>query len=361
MGVKDGVGASGLAKDIAAASRQRVETELILDGDADHPGDLRLVCGDAAPWRSLPDLSRLSFDSDPAWTRAFLKTASGFSGLEIAAAGENAWSQVEPHLHRFDLVVCDLGSRFHSLAASFLKQSSLFVLAAGSSITHVEALKRKSQKLSMSFFPFQRIGWVARNWGKEAFLKTADLEQITKIACVGQKGSDCLLTMDRLPPLNGDLAPFLPDRLFGEKLPPVVVKAAEEPEAPQTVSYRPELLSAVKKSMETKGLKADQNEEGLREKVRIIIHEVLQDASLDIPSETDRDVLTRELLDELLGLGPLEKLLSHPHYSEILVNGLAPIFVEEKGRLQPTSFQFINLESLNKAIERILAPLGRRV
>jgi pilus assembly protein CpaF len=61
------------------------------------------------------------------------------------------------------------------------------------------------------------------------------------------------------------------------------------------------------------------------------------------------------------GLGPLEPLLADPGIDEIMVNGCEPVWVERAGRLEATGVAFATEAELRHAIERILAPLGRRV
>jgi len=84
----------------------------------------------------------------------------------------------------------------------------------------------------------------------------------------------------------------------------------------------------------------------------------------DAPEITDRQArlrLIKEVMDEALGLGPLEDLLADPSVTEIMVNGAQKIYVERKGRLELTTVQFLNNEHLRLVIERIVAPIGRRI
>lgn len=78
-------------------------------------------------------------------------------------------------------------------------------------------------------------------------------------------------------------------------------------------------------------------------------------------SSASRDEL-RELIErEALGLGPLEELLADPSVDEVLVVGHDRVWMERRGRLERTDVRFRDAQSLDDAIERLLAPLGRRV
>ncbi|MCY1398650.1 helicase/secretion neighborhood ATPase [compost metagenome] len=71
--------------------------------------------------------------------------------------------------------------------------------------------------------------------------------------------------------------------------------------------------------------------------------------------------LAEELVDELVGFGPLEALLRDPSITEILVNGPDRIFVEREGVLHRSDLRFIDHSHVQRLIQRILAPLGRRL
>jgi len=78
-------------------------------------------------------------------------------------------------------------------------------------------------------------------------------------------------------------------------------------------------------------------------------------------SERERDVLRRLVTERSLGLGPLEPLLADPAVDEVMVNGPGRVWIERRGRIEPTGVTFADEAQLRHAIERILAPLGRRV
>ena len=84
-------------------------------------------------------------------------------------------------------------------------------------------------------------------------------------------------------------------------------------------------------------------------------------ASRPLPPGLDAPQLAQFVLDEALGLGPLEALLRDSSVTEIMVNGPNEIFVERAGQITPVPIRFSSEAALRGVIERIVAPLGRRV
>nr|WP_158386261.1 ATPase, T2SS/T4P/T4SS family [Castellaniella defragrans] len=80
-----------------------------------------------------------------------------------------------------------------------------------------------------------------------------------------------------------------------------------------------------------------------------------------LPAGLDRQALARELVDEAVGLGPLEPLLADPGVTEIMVNRHDEIFVERGGRLVRAAASFSGEQAVLGIIDRIVAPLGRRI
>ncbi|HYI80250.1 MAG TPA: CpaF family protein [Thermoleophilaceae bacterium] len=78
-------------------------------------------------------------------------------------------------------------------------------------------------------------------------------------------------------------------------------------------------------------------------------------------SDAERAALRERVLLAATGLGPLEPLLADPAVDEVMVNGPGEVYVERGGRIRPTGVRFESAAELTHTIERILAPLGRRV
>lgn len=87
----------------------------------------------------------------------------------------------------------------------------------------------------------------------------------------------------------------------------------------------------------------------------------LLDEAQEALSASERAQLTTDIVDELLGLGPLEPLLKDPTVSDILVNTHAQIFVERRGTLELTRVKFRDEPHLRRIIDRIVAKVGRRI
>ncbi len=101
--------------------------------------------------------------------------------------------------------------------------------------------------------------------------------------------------------------------------------------------------------------------EQTRKRVAAIVDDILQKQPNLQFSRDQRTRFTAELLDEILGLGPLEVLMRDAAVTEIMVNSFDKIFIEQKGKLTLTKYKFRNNEQVIQVIKRIVAPLGRRI
>jgi pilus assembly protein CpaF len=88
--------------------------------------------------------------------------------------------------------------------------------------------------------------------------------------------------------------------------------------------------------------------------------EVVEEHAAVLPPAEREEVVERIVRDSV-GLGPLEVLLADPAVEEVMVNGPDRVYVERRGLLEATDVSFESEEELRNTIERILAPLGRRV
>jgi len=99
----------------------------------------------------------------------------------------------------------------------------------------------------------------------------------------------------------------------------------------------------------------------LRPKVLQALRKIVATMDARIPTETNRDALVGELVDEALGLGPLERFLSDPSVNEIMVVDPETIYIEQRGKLFKSDARFTDDERVRAIIGRIVTPLGRRI
>jgi pilus assembly protein CpaF len=99
----------------------------------------------------------------------------------------------------------------------------------------------------------------------------------------------------------------------------------------------------------------------LREEADRIVAELVAAADQEIPAALDREALRRQVVDEAVGLGPLEALLADTRISEIMVNRHDQVYVEQGGQLHRHPVSFSSDRAVLGVIERIVAPLGRRI
>ena len=98
----------------------------------------------------------------------------------------------------------------------------------------------------------------------------------------------------------------------------------------------------------------------LRADARVMLQDILRHEDA-LPAHLNQHGLIEDTLDEVVGLGPLERLMADAAVSEIMVNSAHEIFVERAGVLQATSLSFSSEAAVRAVIERIVAPIGRRI
>jgi pilus assembly protein CpaF len=102
------------------------------------------------------------------------------------------------------------------------------------------------------------------------------------------------------------------------------------------------------------------SKEELRTEVRRVAEDLCQRTS-SLLNRNERERLVAEVLDETFGLGPLERLMTDPTVSDILINGHNTVFVERHGRLEKADVAFTDERHLLHIVQRIVGQVGRRV
>ena len=144
--------------------------------------------------------------------------------------------------------------------------------------------------------------------------------------------------------------------------------APEPPRKTRLSSQKGDRIEELKQSVHTELLKqlgpqlynAEMDQDELDQRVRSVLADVL--SSQDRPlSSSDRQRVTQEISDDILGYGPIEPYLRDPDVSEVMVNGHKDIWLERKGKLVPAEATFADEAHLRRTIDKIVSRIGRRV
>jgi pilus assembly protein CpaF len=103
------------------------------------------------------------------------------------------------------------------------------------------------------------------------------------------------------------------------------------------------------------------DENALRQHVEEMVKEIIEEMGSKLPADVDKQKLLEEVLNEAVGLGPLEQLLADDTVTEIMVNKFDEIFIEQAGKLTLSDITFSSDDAVMTSIERIVSPLGRRI
>jgi pilus assembly protein CpaF len=116
------------------------------------------------------------------------------------------------------------------------------------------------------------------------------------------------------------------------------------------------LSEQLEEEMETGELTGVPGPEALHTRVRRLVED-----HPAVLTRSDAERLVQAVIDRVLGLGPLEPLLADPTITEIMVNDPTHVFIEREGRIEACAVRFRNEAHLRHVIDRIVAPLGRRI
>jgi pilus assembly protein CpaF len=128
------------------------------------------------------------------------------------------------------------------------------------------------------------------------------------------------------------------------------------PNSPELIKLKNYLISMVTREVEGREVL----EVGRREAITQLLQQAYQSTRVQLATPV-REQMFHDILDELLGFGPLQPLLDDPDISEVMVNGPKKIYIERKGKLTKTNVTFENDEQALRVIDRIILPLGRHV
>ncbi len=116
------------------------------------------------------------------------------------------------------------------------------------------------------------------------------------------------------------------------------------------------MIDLLSRGIESEGISSEQRGDF----VKLHLKSVYEQAHVHLPEDVQRGIFA-DVLNDMMGYGPIQPLLDDPDVTEVMVNGPKKVYVEKKGQLLRTHIAFDDDAHVLRIIERIILPLGRRV
>ena len=409
IGGKGGVGKSVFAANLACALQAEMRAKtLMIDADSKSCGDQNFIFG-LRPQKVLGEIADYSGTVSPTTLPTLITPHP--SGIHFIGAvqGVEQTLNADPQLlmrqisqmsQFYKFIVCDLGTEVTELQLSFIENSSALVVVTTPEVLVVNQTKRLLNDLLTATVP-SSLFQVVINKATKNGLSPQVISQNLRCPVIGQIPQDDLLA-------NNALQRSTPMALLNPQAPVIAahhdvvrkltggilqkLKAMSRPKnlkatqgqnknlldsgqggSNSTNNKGLSPLKALKTQIHTElikemDLKKDlmntkedpSKKKELQTKTQRVITQLVDKLGQGL-SRDERSQVIKEVLQESLGLGPLEDLLADPTVTEIMVNGANMIYIEKSGKLTLSPVTFTSNLQLRNVIERIVTPLGRRI
>ena len=402
IGGKGGVGKSVFAANYAITTlREMRAPTLLIDADNKSCGDQNILLG-LRPQKTLAEASQHT-SAITAQNINTIVTAHG-SGLSylaavrgpeesLSAGTEVTIKLIETLSHIYRYIIIDCGNDLGPLQMALLQQCSAIIAVTAPEVLVVNQTQRMVNDLLGATFPLDMIQLVI-NKNAPGALNPQAIAQSLKVQIVGIIPQDDITTMGSIQrstpfvlsapqsPISNAYTEVVRKMTGGvlQKLKSInrpqpktnaPTPAQDNSNAQSSDQYDSRTLLKIKlhneliKAMDLKKGITDTNgdpakEAALRQKTQQTITALVDREAPQTPRD-DRSRIIKEVLEEALGLGPLEDLLADENVTEIMVNGYKRIFVEKAGKVELSPVKFTSNVHLRNVIERIVTPLGRRI
>lgn len=403
VGGKGGVGKSVFAANFACALMTELRTQvLLIDGDSKSVGDQNVIMG-LKPNKTLKELGSFqgSLNSQPLNTLVTMHP-SGLAYLGAVRGPEESLSispdiflkQLEFFSRVFKYIIIDVGNDVGPLQMAILQESTAIMIVTTPEVLVVTQTQKLINELLSATLPKDMFQLVinkaaANGIGPQAisnqlslpYLGVIPQDEATSTMAI-QKFMPFVLGLPKAPitaayydvvrKLTGGVLQKLKATARPKVAPPPVAAADGSAPAPSSnngldprtqlkIRVHNELIRTVDLKKLLLDTKQDEGKEKeVREKTKREITLIVDKEAPDTARE-ERSKIIKEVLEEALGLGPLEDLLADNAVTEIMVNGHKKIFVERSGKITLSQTTFTSNDHLRRIIERIVTPLGRQI
>lgn len=407
VGGKGGVGKSVFAANLAFAFLKEMRARtLLLDLDAKTCGDQNILTG-LRPQKTIEEVSQFTGSiSQQSLKSIVTQHQSGLAYIgavhgpdqQLSANPMAVKKALQPLSQFYQYVVADLGCDLGDLQMSIIEEASIIIFVSTPEVLAINQTKKLMNDLMTATVPAEFFGLVLNKMSKTA-LAPQSISQSLRMPVLGVIPQDEVTTyaaLQRSTPFvfaqpNAPITSAYHDIV--RKLTGGILQKLKAKSKPQNLSLKGsdkaqiagnspiatndsgmDAISLLKTRIHSElikemDLKEDlisdakndkKKEKELRDKTLKVIS-MLTDKLGSGLSRQERSDVIQQVLDESLGLGPLEDLLSDPSVSEIMVNGAKQIFIEKNGKLTVSSITFTSNKQLKHVIERIVTPLGRTI
>lgn len=403
IGGKGGVGKSQVAANLAFAfAAENRQKALLLDFDQKACGDQNIITGLRSK-KNIKELSDFNASIDPKTISTFIgqhkmgvhyigMPTDPIEGSQVNADGLGKTLKAVTSL--YPITIIDCGSELNDLALKALEFSTLIFIVVTPDLLAVNQSKRLFSELTTMLFPKDMMHILVNQFQKGHPVTTETIgRQIGKpvFSICPKDDQGCIRALSTSSPLitilkNSPFAQGITDtvRKLKQKNILTMLERLKKPEGVaakksasgsdgQSVRNGKDpwtnLKSRIHKSLveEMDMKKQDDNDPKaqiiLREKTKKLVVELLgkEDTKSILSSREDMNKIVKEILDEALGLGPLEDMLADKTISEIMVVGPDKIYYEQSGKNKRSEVTFTNNRQVLNVIERIVSPIGRRI
>ncbi|GAC1419262.1 MAG: hypothetical protein NVSMB64_28670 [Candidatus Velthaea sp.] len=392
VGAKGGVGLTTLLWEMSKALSGKGRVALV---DADFSGHraLAVMCG-----------ATHDFDAARQGAPISIVKTQGVTAVELTESFD-AMLSVTPESTEalataldtgYDMVYVDASQPFASATRPFMVRASRYVVVVPPTLLGITGARATLNDMARFGFPKDRTAAVMVWMQGRPEIAPAEIERALGVPLIGQipplsdRGwrrsvealNAALLSIPEGARIDSDAitAPNqvqLGERRKTRRTPPSSDVMNEDSgskafEAVAPASAVVDELSAKRTSLKVKihaelGRRMDSMQTGsssqsdMHKVVEDLIGEIIAEYRSDVGSPEESSQLRQDVLDEALGLGPLEELLRDDAISEIMVNGPDVVYVERGGQLTLSGVRFSSEQQLRQTIDRIITPLGRRI
>ncbi len=413
---KGGVGKTFIGVNIACALALRAKRVLIVDLNLQASQDMARMLN-LPPTHCLVDILADMENSPEAIRKHIVTHASGLHFLPGIKSPRQIGHITADNLRLFfkkassqyEYIIVDGGSNFSEIFISILDSSNLILLVSTPDILAVYQVKTSMDILQSLHFPLKMVRLIlnrAESRGGVAWQEVKNALACEVFSLIPSDGKTVGVALNRGVPCVIDSPKTkvsesffeIADRLNDESIyvrASDVIKVRASDNAPQksdafwekfgiapnvaegVMDFKKEEDEVIKvkravhnllvermnlQKMSQEVLTDPSQAANLRKAAQKVVTELLAETSgTFLSSHEERSRLVKEIVNEALGLGPLEDFLADDSITDIMVNNKDEIFVEKNGKILLTNKRFISNDQVRATIDRIIAPLGRRV